>query len=83
MDLTWFIKKGLAKEPSHRYQSVAEMIERLALRRQGIIPIQCHITFVKRATGEWQRFVDRHPIFATMLMVLALAGLIALGRRAL
>jgi serine/threonine-protein kinase len=79
MDLTWYIKKGLAKDPRHRYQNIGEMIERLAKRRQGIIPIQCHITFVKRVTGEWQRFVDRHPMLITAAMAFTLAGTILLG----
>ena len=45
MDLTWFLRKGLAKDPAERYASVAEMVTRLERRAEGIIPIQCHITF--------------------------------------
>jgi eukaryotic-like serine/threonine-protein kinase len=69
MDLTWYVKKGLAKDPARRYQSVAEMIERLRLRRQGKIPIECHITFMKRMANEWARFIDRHPMLLTVGMV--------------
>ncbi len=76
MDLAWFVHKGLAKDPAERYQSVAEMIERLQRRRQGMIPIQCPITFMKRVTGEWFRFVDGYPV-AGMLAAAAMVGLIA------
>jgi serine/threonine protein kinase len=75
MDLSWFVRKGLAKEPSRRYQTVAEMIERLDAREEGLVPIQCPVTATKRITHEALRFVDRHPmIFMTMLMVFVLGG---------
>ncbi len=48
------------------------MIDRLDRRAEGIIPIQCHITFMKRTTREWLRFVDRHPALATLISVAAL-----------
>jgi serine/threonine-protein kinase len=83
MDLTWFISKGLAKDPKQRYQSVAEMIERLKRRREGLIPIQCHITFAKRMTSEWMRFIDRHPMLVTVMMGCTLLAAIAFGVRAL
>ncbi|HEY3354314.1 MAG TPA: serine/threonine-protein kinase [Polyangia bacterium] len=83
MDLSWFVKKGMAKLPEDRYQSVAEMLERLARRREGVIPIQCHVTFIKRVNGEWNRFVDRHPVVVTIGLSLAVLGLIGLGVRAL
>jgi serine/threonine-protein kinase len=77
MDLAWFLHKGLAKDPAERYQSAGEMLERLEQRAEGKIPVQCHITFVKRVNGEWSKFVDRHPLAVTLLMVAALVGIVA------
>ena len=76
MDMSWFVRKGLAKEPSRRYQSVREMIERLDAREEGLIPVQCHVTLTKRVMREGLRFVDRHPmVFTAALSVLFLASI--------
>ena len=48
------------------------IFDRLRLRALGKIPVQCHITFLKRTTNEWSRFVDRHPIATSVLMATAL-----------
>jgi serine/threonine-protein kinase len=79
-DLSWFVRKGMAKHASGRFQSVQEMIERLEARDEGRIPIQCHVTFTKRVTREMLRALDRHPmLFTAMLSVFVLAGLAAVG----
>jgi serine/threonine-protein kinase len=78
MDLSWFVRKGLAKHASGRYQSVQEMIDRLDARDEGIIPVQCPFTFTKRVSRDMLRVLDRHPIvFMTALSLLVLAGLAA------
>jgi serine/threonine protein kinase len=77
MDLGWFVHDGLFKEPAKRYVSVQAMIDRLDMRSEGIIPIQCHITFAKRVIGTVTRFVDRHPMMATGVMALMFATSIA------
>jgi serine/threonine-protein kinase len=73
-DLAWFVAKGLAKDPSARYQTVREMIERLDAREEGVIPIQCPITFTKRSNREVLRLLDRHPL----PVLLSMAALIVL-----
>jgi serine/threonine-protein kinase len=78
MDLSWFVRKGLAKHASGRYQSVREMIDRLDAREEGLIPIQCHVTLTKRVTREWLRLLDRHPmVFTAVMSVALLAGVAA------
>ncbi len=67
-DLSWFLRKGLAKRPEERYQTVNEMVERLQRRADGDIPVQCHITAVRRATNIWTRFLDQHPIAASITL---------------
>jgi eukaryotic-like serine/threonine-protein kinase len=67
-DLSWFLRKGLAKRAEERYQTVNEMVERLQRRADGDIPVQCHITAVRRATNVWTRFLDQHPIRASIAL---------------
>jgi hypothetical protein len=45
MDLRWYLKQGLEKDPARRYPSVQAMIDRLDRRAEGDIPIQCPVTF--------------------------------------
>ncbi len=61
-DLNWFIDRCVQKKPERRYASVDEMLHRLDLRAQGIIPVQCPMTLVKRMTLAAGRFSERHPI---------------------
>jgi serine/threonine protein kinase len=79
MDLSHFVRKGLAKHPAQRYQSVREMIDRLDAREEGLVPIQCPVTLTKRATREWLRFLDRHPIFFMAVVTIAVLGGIGAG----
>jgi eukaryotic-like serine/threonine-protein kinase len=78
-DLSWFVRKGMDTDPSRRYQSVSEMIERLEAREEGIVPIECHVTLTKRATREWIRWVDRHPTLYTVLLGTFVLSSIVLG----
>ena len=71
-DLAWFLSKGYGKEPHHRFQSVREMIDRLDQRADGIIPIQCHITFLMRVANGWIRLLEQRPILVTVVMMIAL-----------
>jgi serine/threonine-protein kinase len=78
MDLSWFVRKGLAKHAADRFQGVREMIDRLDARDEGLIPIQCPVTFTKRVTRESLRVVDRHPVaFTVALSIVVLGGLAA------
>ena len=80
MDLSWYVRKGLAKEPAMRYQTVREMIERLNAREDGIVPVQCPITFSKRLMRMPIRFVDRHPmLFMALLGVFVMCVLAGVG----
>jgi serine/threonine-protein kinase len=78
MDLRWFLRPGLEKDPARRYPSVQAMLDRLDRRAEGLIPIQCHITFSKRVATSWIRVMDRHPLLITIAMVASLGGAIAL-----
>ena len=76
-ELSHFVRKGIEKDPSKRYQSVQEMITRLQNNREGELEIQCSSTFVKRASYGLIHLVDRHPTgTAGALSVLGLALLV-------
>jgi serine/threonine-protein kinase len=59
MDLSWIIERGVRKDPSERFASVDELLERLSDRSEGRIHVQCPVTFTKRATNEVERAMDR------------------------
>ncbi|HEY6461568.1 MAG TPA: serine/threonine-protein kinase [Polyangiaceae bacterium] len=77
-DLSWFVSKGLAKHPSRRYQSVGEMIDRLDAREEGIIPIECHVTFTKSVMRSAMRWLDHHPALFTIGLSMTVLTMIAL-----
>ena len=58
-----------------RYQSVREMIDRLDARADGRVPIQCHVTFVKRVNASLTKLIERHPLVFTAAILLVVAGL--------
>jgi serine/threonine-protein kinase len=82
-DLAWYVQKGVAKDPADRYQSVEEMIERLRLRKEGWVPIQCQITLSLRAANALRNFVVRHPMAVTLGMVAAVISMVVLAWKAL
>ena len=71
-EFIWFVRKGLAKDPAERYQSVEAMIQELRGLMDGRIHVQCVRTFTKRGLHEALRKVETHPGF-----FLAVAGLVA------
>jgi serine/threonine protein kinase len=81
IDLAWFLRKGLEKDPARRYQSVREMIDRLDAREDGRIPVQCPVTFTKRSTHVFLRFLDHHPYLFTALLALGIVAAVVLGVR--
>jgi serine/threonine-protein kinase len=70
MELSWFVHKGLAKHPDARYPTVQAMIDRLDARDEGVIPVQCPVTFTKRSTREFLRALDRHPVAIALALML-------------
>ncbi|MBN2799106.1 MAG: serine/threonine protein kinase [Deltaproteobacteria bacterium] len=77
MDLSWYLRQGLHKDPSLRYPTVQAMIDRLDRRAQGDIPVECHLTLVKRVTRMALSFMDRHPMLVSGALMVALMGVLA------
>jgi serine/threonine-protein kinase len=86
-ELGWFLEKGLSKAPSDRFQSVVEMSEQLERVMAGAFPIQCPITFVKRAGNVGLQLVDRHRLAslvgASLIVLVVVAAFVDLLSRVL
>ncbi len=76
-ELTWYVDKGLQKNPADRYQSIADMIERLQRRNEGDFPVQCRATFMKHMMVRLTRFTERHVGLA--MLAAGLAAVSVLG----
>jgi serine/threonine protein kinase len=76
-DLGHFVKKGLAKEPGKRYQSVSEMRTLLQRIQEGYMPIQCPMTLIKRSLHILIHLVNNRPRLGVLLAMLAAALLLA------
>ncbi|MBX7197077.1 MAG: serine/threonine protein kinase [Sandaracinaceae bacterium] len=62
-----YIRKGLARDPSQRYQSASQMLEDLHLIASGRFRVQCAVTFMKRSSLRLSELVDRSPPMAMWL----------------
>ncbi len=69
-EYAWIIARGLDKDPTRRFQSVAELSQRLQAAVEGRGPVQCPCTGMKRAGGSWSRFIDAQPNLAIAIAVL-------------
>ena len=74
------IMRGLVRDRAKRIQSVAELEDALNKVRDGWIPVQCHVTFGKRAAHGLARWIENninlytYIVFATGLLLVAGAG---------
>jgi serine/threonine-protein kinase len=76
-ELTWFIAKGMAKDPAQRFQTVDEMVETLRNQLEGRFDVKCQRTFIKRGMHEVLRFVDSHPVLVILGSTAAAALVLA------
>lgn len=72
VELMWFLKHGLMKEPAARYQSIRAMIHVLDKRADGDICVDCPVTLVKKASMRSTKLIDSHPVLV-MAMTTAFA----------
>lgn len=77
-ELSYFAKIGLQKDPTMRYESIAEMRDALQLALSGRFEIHCPVTFNKRAFNELLHFADRHPL-PSVFLTIGLSLLVLLG----
>jgi serine/threonine-protein kinase len=77
-EFTFYLRKGLEKDPALRYQTAREMADRLRAILDGYVPVQCPCTGLKAAGNGWFRFIDAHPVGAIVAAVLT-SGCAAYG----
>ena len=76
-DLRHFVIKGLVKDPTHRYATVHEMLDRLERRAEGDIPCECPVTFTMQAVNETRSLLARHARAGTAFVAVFLLTSIA------
>jgi len=83
-ELTNFIRPGLNKDRTQRYQTVDEMVEKLQDVMNGQIPVVCPCTGIKRTANIYGDFMNAHPILSvagvSLFVLFALFGLFELVR---
>ncbi|MEQ1502796.1 MAG: serine/threonine-protein kinase [Myxococcota bacterium] len=88
-ELGWFLVRGLERDPNRRFQSVAEMLERLEHRMDGEIEVSCAVTAQKWTLIQLLKLTDRHPVLTLLgwgalavAVVVAFLGAIGFGAAA-
>jgi serine/threonine-protein kinase len=71
-DLSHFVAKGMKKQPEDRFQSVAEMQERLQQIVEGYAPVQCPFTLSKRILRSLEHMVNNSPMIGVFLLMILL-----------
>jgi serine/threonine-protein kinase len=64
-----FLRKGLAREPKDRFQTVEEALEELAALRSGRIPVRCPVSAVKRTAIQTMWSIEQRPWLGPLLLV--------------
>jgi serine/threonine protein kinase len=65
-ELTNYIHYGLNKDAEKRFRTVEEMVSRLQDVMDGLIPVVCPCTGIKRAANSYGDFMNAHPILAVV-----------------
>lgn len=82
-EIRHFLRHGLDPSPTRRYPSATEVLTTLSAIRSGDFRVECPVTFSKRLSTEFFRFMERYPKTALAIFAAAplslLAALIALG----
>ena len=70
VELVHFLRFGLRRRPADRYASIDAMLGELDSIRDGRVTIRCHLSFLKRLTGIFNRAINAHPAVATVGLTL-------------
>jgi eukaryotic-like serine/threonine-protein kinase len=89
VELRYYLKRGLQREPEARLQTAAEALDLLERVRSGEIAVQCPITFYKHTQHRIGKVADANPrlfllvLSATAVGLVGLVGLASMGIAAL
>jgi hypothetical protein len=74
------IVRGLVRDRSKRFQSVAELEDAINKVRDGWIPVKCHVTLGKRAAHGFARWIENHmALYTYLVLAFAIAVVGGLG----
>ncbi len=62
VELMWFLKRGLEKDPAKRSRSARYLMDVLERRADGEICVDCPVTLAKSVTIKSTKMIDKHPI---------------------
>jgi serine/threonine-protein kinase len=84
MELMWFLRRALARDPRARYADAGEMLAELRRLQSGELRAHCSITLSKRTAFRFASWIDRHPdlwtrAFYTSLGVMTVGVIAALA----
>jgi eukaryotic-like serine/threonine-protein kinase len=77
MEYLHYIRKGVSANPADRHANAGEMANELEDILSGRIKMQCHISATKRLGHSLMHAIDRHPLVATVFVLLGVLS--ALG----
>ncbi|MCB9640283.1 MAG: serine/threonine protein kinase [Myxococcales bacterium] len=69
-EICFFLRRGLQKDPEHRFQSVREMLDEMQANLEGRICVHCPSTLLKRGAHEYGRYLDNHRILGVVFFCL-------------
>ena len=75
-ELLHILKRGLQRDPAHRYQKAGEFIHRLNMALDGTFPVQCPVTLTKRGMNGVARRLDRNPGLVLAAIGLSLIAIV-------
>lgn len=80
-ELSWYVQRGLSKDPARRYRSIDDMVDALQRVMSGRFEVHCQRTLLKRGLHHAMCFVDARPktsiIGSTAVAALLLGALIS------
>ncbi len=76
-DLSWFTQDGLQKDPALRFASVDDMVTRLRDRAEGVIPVQCRVTFMMMQVGKVRRAFAVRPFQSAVIVSVLVLWMLA------
>jgi serine/threonine-protein kinase len=77
MEYLHFIRKGVSARPEDRYADAGEMASELEDILSGRIKMQCHISATKRVAHTVMHAIDRHPLIASVFVLLGVLSAVA------
>lgn len=81
MEYLHYIRKAVSPGPALRHANAGEMADELEDILSGRIKVQCHISATKRLGHTVMHAIDRHPLIATVFVLMgalsAVAGVLA------